>query len=482
MIAVLFSVFVLTFVLDCARKQKSFWKELERKEYPLRIFYPAASILYCRISKFLQKQDQKLQKKMSQLNFVSEWEIQKQVKFFRYRQISILFAACMILGLFFLLLTKEKIGQELIFERKATGKGAIEIPLLLKNDGESSEYLLTIQERQYTEQEWQREQKEAEQYIEKVMKGNNPSFDQVSESLVFPKRMPGSGIKITCTPKKHKWIRENGEVDLSEIGKEGKITEVEVRFCYGDREISRIYPIRLIPKEKREEEQLYEAAVEEIQKAESKQPEQKQVKIPTQIGSYTITKIEKSEKQKKVLLVFCIIAAILLIAQEEQQIKEKTKERKEQMLRDYPEFIYQLVLLLGAGMTLKGAFQRISANYLMDKENGQELHYVYEEITTAVYEFQAGIPEDRVYQNLSIRMELLPYRRIMELLIQNLKKGTQDLLFLLEREETTAFEMRKEEAKRRGEEAGTKMLMPMILLLVSVLVLILYPAMAEFQL
>ena len=41
--------------------------------------------------------------------------------------------------------------------------------------------------------------------------------------------------------------------------------------------------------------------------------------------------------------------------------------------------------------------------------------------------------------------------------------------------------MRKEQAKRLGEEAGTKLLMPMILLLGVVLLLVLYPAMCQFQ-
>lgn len=52
---------------------------------------------------------------------------------------------------------------------------------------------------------------------------------------------------------------------------------------------------------------------------------------------------------------------------------------------------------------------------------------------------------------------------------------------MLQREENAALEMRKEQAKRLGEEAGTKMLLPMIVLMGVVLLFVLYPAMIQFQ-
>ena len=62
---------------------------------------------------------------------------------------------------------------------------------------------------------------------------------------------------------------------------------------------------------------------------------------------------------------------------------------------------------------------------------------------------------------------------------QNLKKGSGDLLEILEYEMTDAFEERKENAKMLGEKAGTKLLLPMGMMLIIVFVLIMYAAFAQ---
>ena len=172
---------------------------------------------------------------------------------------------------------------------------------------------------------------------------------------------------------------------------------------------------------------------------------------------------------------------ILFFFREEEQMKEQMNERKEQLLKDYPEFIHQLILLIGAGMTLKSAFIRLSENYKKKKQLTNKKHYLYEELIVTTYEFQAGLSEEEVYRNLANRIGLSSYKRIIELLIQNVKKGTKNLIEMLIREQESSLEMRKEQAKRLGEEAGTKLLMPMILLLGVVLLLVLYPAMCQFQ-
>ena len=63
-----------------------------------------------------------------------------------------------------------------------------------------------------------------------------------------------------------------------------------------------------------------------------------------------------------------------------------------------------------------------------------------------------------------------------------MKKGTKGLAVLLKQEADRAFEERKNLAKRLGEEAGTKMLIPLFLMLLVVLVMIVVPAFFSIQL
>jgi hypothetical protein len=66
------------------------------------------------------------------------------------------------------------------------------------------------------------------------------------------------------------------------------------------------------------------------------------------------------------------------------------------------------------------------------------------------------------------------------LIAQNLKKGNSGLCELLGREAVEAFESRKETAKRLGEEAGVKLLGPMMIMLIIVFMIILIPAFLSF--
>ena len=62
------------------------------------------------------------------------------------------------------------------------------------------------------------------------------------------------------------------------------------------------------------------------------------------------------------------------------------------------------------------------------------------------------------------------------LLSQNLRKGTKGLNDMLRLEAIQSFEERKARARRLGEEAGTKLLLPMFLMLAEVLVIVVVPA------
>jgi len=72
--------------------------------------------------------------------------------------------------------------------------------------------------------------------------------------------------------------------------------------------------------------------------------------------------------------------------------------------------------------------------------------------------------------------------RLGGLLAQNSRKGNHKLLESLGQESREAFEEQKRRARKTGEEAGTRMLLPMVLMLVVTIVIILYPAFAAFQL
>ena len=92
-----------------------------------------------------------------------------------------------------------------------------------------------------------------------------------------------------------------------------------------------------------------------------------------------------------------------------------------------------------------------------------------------------GVAEQEAYERFGKRCMLSSYMKFSMLLSQNLRKGSKGLSEVLKMESIQAFEMRKSEAKKRGEEASTKLLIPMFLMFAVVLVIVMIPAFLSIQ-
>ena len=182
-----------------------------------------------------------------------------------------------------------------------------------------------------------------------------------------------------------------------------------------------------------------------------------------------------------VIMGMALMTGFLLLAKEKQDLLKEQQKRKEQMIRDYPEIISKLTLFLGAGMTVKRAWKKIITDYeTKGKARGER--YIYEEMIRTAREMDSGVMESESYERFGRRCQVQEYMRLGALLSQNLRKGTKGLTQMLRMEAIQAFEERKARAKRLGEEAGTKLLAPMFLMLAVVLVIVIVPAFLSIQL
>ena len=146
---------------------------------------------------------------------------------------------------------------------------------------------------------------------------------------------------------------------------------------------------------------------------------------------------------------------------------------------DYPEIVNKLALYMGAGMTIRNAFIKMGEDY--KKYRKERRRYVYEEILITCNELQSGRSEMDAYDHFGKRCQDSVYMKLCTLLTQNIRKGSNDLLHMLRQEADNAFAERKSLAKKLGEEAGTKLLFPMIMMLCIVMVIIMIPAYFSFM-
>ena len=175
------------------------------------------------------------------------------------------------------------------------------------------------------------------------------------------------------------------------------------------------------------------------------------------------------------------VCAVLLALKDQNDIKKGENKRKHQLLLDYSEVLSRLIIFLGAGMSIRTAWDKIAFDYqkLMD-DGRQKPRYAYQEMYETSCQMRGGVPEGKAFMEFGRRIGLQQYMKLGSLLEQNRKNGSKNLRDTLKVEMAEAFEQRKHQARRLGEEAGTKLLLPLFMMLSIVMVMIAVPALMEF--
>lgn len=335
---------------------------------------------------------------------------------------------------------------------------------------------IEIKERQITEEETGLLLEEGITYIDSVILLNNQDTDTIKSDLSFPNSIPSKGIKITWETEDKSIIDTKGHVYNQKL-KEPKLIWVKATLKLKGREVLYTRYFKVIPKEYTQKELIQKQLLEEIEVNNNDTLTQDKLRLPSKVGEENVVWSIENKNHSSVLFILGLMAAGLIYYFMDKELWEKVNKKNQEMLLDYPDIINKFTLLVGAGMSLSNAWSKIAVDY---KKEGK-YKYAYEEMNITVRELSVGVSEITAYERFGRRVKLLPYLRFSSLLARNVKKGSKDLLDKLEIESLEAFEERKELAKRLGEEAGTKLLMPMMIMLILVLAIILVPAFLSFQ-
>lgn len=183
----------------------------------------------------------------------------------------------------------------------------------------------------------------------------------------------------------------------------------------------------------------------------------------------------------KILACGTVTAISVWYAKREQGVREQEKIKK-RMLLEYPDFVNKLSLLLGAGMTVLTAFARMDQMYGKLPEGRREKkHPAYTALHQMLIDIENGKSQQRAIQSFGEACRLQPYRKLASLLLSCQQMGNRKLTERLNEEADRVFSERKHLARKLGEEAGTKMLFPMMLMMLLVMGIILVPAMLSLN-
>ena len=203
---------------------------------------------------------------------------------------------------------------------------------------------------------------------------------------------------------------------------------------------------------------------------------EKEWALPAAVEGKEVKWEQAAENKGIILWIMALAAAGAVYFLKDRDLHERIEKRKRRMKREYPDIVHKLALYLGAGMTVRGAFQKVAKEAERGRGAKEAVGPAYEEMLHACREMQAGVSEGAAYANFGKRTGIQEYMRLSTLLMQNLKKGNSTLLERLAEEADKAGEEQLQSVRQLGEEAGTKLLLPMVMLLFVVMIMVMLPA------
>jgi len=228
-----------------------------------------------------------------------------------------------------------------------------------------------------------------------------------------------------------------------------------------------------------EEERLsYE--VRTLMDSLSSDTSEKKIQLPESLetGEKISWKIEDTSTGNAfAILVMTLLLSLALYKNRMAPLEKVRKNNHDSVLRQLPEFVNRLVLLLNAGLVLNTAFERsVEESLAFSTENddyfNRKLKEIYMSITTANGSMHR---EFRSFARESGSKELM---RVANIISENVSKGVE-LTSKLQNESELLWLTRKKNCEERGRLAETKLTLPLVIFLMALIVITVAPAMLE---
>jgi hypothetical protein len=380
----------------------------------------------------------------------------------------------LLLPILFALSDSLKKEETHVIEREDVNGSAIEIPVILANDSGTREVFLKLNPVVMSDTEIEVMQRELEAALDRLVPGENPSFNEVSCDLLFPEEVDGFPVLLSWSTSDPRIIGTDGRVGAVEKGSSAVIC---CKVYYGEE--FRLYErtVTVLPPSFTPYEEELRKRISELQDYEKKTGYDKEFILPDDLNGTRVI-LAKKEKLPAVYtgIFFGLLLGIGAVSNFFGSLNDRRKKRLAEAESDFKDFLSRLSILLAAGLPLRGAWKKITED--MEREGRKTM--LYENMAVTVREFMNGCPESIAYERFGERMEITRYQRVAAVLSQAVTKGVSELAELLAAEIREAMADEKEQIKIRGEQAGTGLLMPMMGFLVIVFAILLVPAFITF--
>lgn len=167
---------------------------------------------------------------------------------------------------------------------------------------------------------------------------------------------------------------------------------------------------------------------------------------------------------------FAIILAAIIVYYLDYTIDESISLRHDEILRDLPNVMSKLSLLINAGMILREAWSKVS-------HTGHRL--LYQEMKVAEYEMANGLSEQEALRHFTERCNVKEIKKFTSVIIQNIEKGSGELSKSLKELSEESWNEKKQLTIQKGAAADSKLMIPTGIIFAGILMVIMVPLFAN---
>lgn len=470
-IAIVGIVILNLFVLMLCRYKIKKRKNIQKKRNKLWFLYGISMFIVDHIPKRVLEKNLKVNQAFRKL--IVREDIKRDVYLYHVQKVSI----CIVVIEIAFLLTlavgiSEKTEQRHIDAVTRSPSQDREYRLELQDkDGQKEQVTIYVARKQYTKQQIEDIfQKRKNELLKKVL-DKNQSLNRVNKKLNLVTSIGKEQIMISWSISDSEKIDYDGTLSEN-IAPQGEMVILTAtmtldKTTYDYSFAANVFP----PVQKSSRADKLQTYIDE------NQMHQERVELPKKIDGEKIKYQKITSEISSFILPLGFIVAILLFLLKDIDLKKEVEERDLQMQNDYPEIVSKLLLYYGTGLSMKGVIEKMVKAYEEEKKEQKSLYrYAYEELIMCWNKIKSGVSESVAINEYGERCRLHRFIKLAGLIEQNMRRGTKDVSLILKSELNDAMNEKKNNILKSGGQISTKLLGPMIIMLLISIVIIMVPA------
>ena len=306
-----------------------------------------------------------------------------------------------------------------------------------------------------------------------VLSGNS-SFEEIYDDLAFPEALEGYPFTLGYRVRPRGIVDSSGAI-INDIDEETPI-ELEITYSLEDFEEKETIEGFILPQTKSEEEEFTKKLKKYLDNENENNRSSKTLILPTQINGVNIKWSKKKCTKVPAIIVLTVVCAGFVFFKDRILSGENEKKRREKIILEYPDFAVKYALLNEAGLTHRQIVDRLASEFEKKKDSP-----IYEEIYKVSLDVKGGVPLTDALDSMSKNCGVREITFFVGLINRNIKKGGREISAELRKAADESSSEKREKIRRKAETAGTRLLLPMVFLLIIVFALIMIPAFDSFS-